>query len=275
MYWRYNTAGKTAYFRDLLSENKEAIGFDRKEALWLLGAGTALGLGILTKVPALFDAGAILTAGYFTVTNRFSPRLTNKRFLAALKLTGLRLGLIIAGIFLPILLSVVYFWAVGSGQDYLQFGLLYNLHYAGNWELDFNNTILNGLFTLPGKFVVAASGVFAITFLRKYVKPRTQFIFAWFMLAMFASLLSNRPYILSSSHSPLLDGGYSADRADGKKKAQRSIAGCNSPVVGLGLFISVLTAKVGLYRWLIVGIGSTFVRRSAPGIPPAFNQGNE
>ena len=95
--------GKTAYFRDLLSENKEAIGFDRKEALWLLGAGTALGLGILTKVPALFDAGAILTAGYFTVTNRFSPRLTNKRFLAALKLTGLRLGLIIAGIFLPIL----------------------------------------------------------------------------------------------------------------------------------------------------------------------------
>ena len=244
--------GKTAYFRDLLSENKEAIGFDRKEALWLLGAGTALGLGILTKVPALFDAGAILTAGYFTVTNRFSPRLTNKRFLAALKLTGLRLGLIIAGIFLPILLSVVYFWAVGSGQDYLQFGLLYNLHYAGNWELDFNNTILNGLFTLPGKFVVAASGVFAITFLRKYVKPRTQFIFAWFMLAMFASLLSNRPYphyfLQVIPPLALMVGIPLTELTEKKKKLSGLLQAVIVPVVSLGLFISVLTLlKVGLY----------------------------
>lgn len=84
--------------------------------------------------------------------------------------------------------------ALGSGQDYLQFGLLYNFHYTTNWSLPFTSDFLNFFFTLPGKFIVTTTLILVITGLRKKIKPAAQLIMTWAALALMAALLSNRPY---------------------------------------------------------------------------------
>ena len=92
------------------------------------------------------------------------------------------------------LLSVLFFVAKGAGQEYLDFGLLYNFRYAGSWGLPFTNPVLLFLFTLPGKTLVLAASTLVLVALKKYLTPTYQFILLWFGLSLFASLLSNRPY---------------------------------------------------------------------------------
>ncbi len=248
---------KTAYFSSLLNTKKETK-FSKKESVFLLAAGASLGLGILTKVPALFDAGALMTAGFFAVTNKFTfiPRKTE--WVKALQNTLLRWGLLTAGIALPIIASVLYFTAKGTAADYLQFGLLYNFHYAGSWGLPFESKLLQMLFTLPGKFALTAGIILLLTFLRKHVRPIYQFLGAWFVLALFASLLSNRPYphyfIQVIPPLVLLTGQAAADFMSIKGKLPQALMRTKHlqtlliPLGAIGLFSAVLILlNVGLY----------------------------
>lgn len=98
------------------------------------------------------------------------------------------------GAIFPILLSIIYYIMIGSGKDYLDYGLLYNIRYSGSWKPSFNNELIAKIFTLPGKTGITALIILAITFLKKYLSPRFQFLLTWIILAFFASLLSNRPY---------------------------------------------------------------------------------
>lgn len=161
---------------------------ETKQVILSLVAGVFLGLGILTKVPGLFDALAIMLLSWWLLTRTF-PTSANQ-FKAVLNYF-LLMGI---GVLIPIFISVVYFVAVGAGRDYLNFGLLYNFHYAGNWGLPFSNPILLALFTLPGKFFIAAGLMLFITWQRQHFSAKLQFILGWLVLALFASLLSNRPY---------------------------------------------------------------------------------
>lgn len=170
---------------------------ETKNRLKLYLAGIFFGLAILTKVPGLFDVVAWLAVFWFILTNKFKLFLNPKsrsKWLQLLKETLAQLSLVVLGIVTPILLSIIYFISIGSGQDYLQFGLLYNFHYAANWSLPFQNKILVQLFTLPGKVLIAGLVYLALTLKPKWFKPHHQIIFGWFVLALVGALLSNRPY---------------------------------------------------------------------------------
>ncbi len=186
---------KTKIFEYFLNKRKSLSGVDDKFKLYLVGI--FFGLAILTKVPGLFDVVAWLAIFWFVLTNKinllFEPK-TRAKWLRLLKETLLHLLFVVLGIITPILISIIYFISIGSGQDYLQFGLLYNFHYAANWGLPFQNKILEQFFTLPGKISIAALIYLALTLKSKYFKPKDQIIFGWFILSLVGALLSNRPY---------------------------------------------------------------------------------
>lgn len=167
----------------------------RRDIYLLLASGFFFGLGILTKVPALFDVVGFGALALISLAGAFSFAPNQSGLF--LKILGQRIldyGLVLAGILIPILISVLYFASKGALSAYLQFGLLYNFHYAGNWNLPFASPILQFLFTLPGKLLVATLFILVALILQKKFSKALLFSKIWFMLALFASLLSNRPY---------------------------------------------------------------------------------
>jgi hypothetical protein len=180
-----------AYFTDSLSSIKKLAVLP----VFLVSAasGICFGLGTLTKVPGLFDMIAAGGLGWFVVTHLFFTHSLKKNWIVIRQVLTSWVGLGI-GFFLPILFSILYFAARGSLKDYLNFGLLYNFHYAGNWQLSTTSAVLTFFFSLPGKAIVVAGVILLLTVLTKKISSQFQFLSAWFLVALFASLLSNRPY---------------------------------------------------------------------------------
>ena len=159
-------------------------------------SGSFLSLGVLTKVPAIFDVAAAAGFGFFESTNALLAAQKNRLLILKKKFVKIVpiwffLGV---GIVLPILLSIAYFVKLDAGSEYLQFGLMYNFRYAGSWGLPFDNPILVFFFSLPGKLVAMSFLTMLLVVTKKYISPAFQFILFWFGLSLFASLLSNRPY---------------------------------------------------------------------------------
>jgi len=169
----------------------------KTENFWLFAGGCFFGLGLLTKVPGLFDVAAFLSVGWFSflrsmpVFNRFNK---NRTWMVKSRESIVSTGIVVAGVLLPILLSIFYFVLRGSGKAYLDYGLLYNFRYAGSWKLDFANPILLFTFSLVGKVSITAAILLFLSLFSRYVRHTFQFIATWFCLALFATLLSNRPY---------------------------------------------------------------------------------
>ncbi len=164
----------------------------KKDALALLGAGSAMGLGILTKVPALLDFAALMCALLFvqfpspvTIFTDLGKRLgSSSRFVFVLLL----------GALIPIAISVLFFVLRGVGQSYLDFGLLYNFRYAGTWQPSFPHPVFGLLFSLPGKTAILGVVLLSIWGTYRQMPKYLSFSLIWFWFALFASLLSNRPY---------------------------------------------------------------------------------
>lgn len=188
---------KTNLFQNFFAKNSaEALQkTSKKELGLLLTSGAFLGLGVLTKVPGLLDFGAAALIGWFA----FSDLLTQKTKKLKDKITAFwqflnKSLILLLGLLIPIIASIFYFVAIGSGQDYLDYGLLYNIRYSGSWQPQFPSAFIQTLFTLPGKTLIMIVFVLILSFARKKLSPTFKFIAAWFMLTLFAALLSNRPY---------------------------------------------------------------------------------
>lgn len=180
----------TQYFQLLIKEKGLAsYALTNQENTLLFSTGFFLGLAILTKVPALFDAVAILGISYFIFLTSWQKNIWNS-------LTRVITPTVVmaVGILTPILLSVLYFYFLGSGKDYLDFGLLYNFKYAGSWQLGFTNPLLVFFFTLKGKVAFLILATILITLSKKFLSASYQFVIFWFALSFIACLLSNRPY---------------------------------------------------------------------------------
>jgi 4-amino-4-deoxy-L-arabinose transferase-like glycosyltransferase len=161
--------------------------FTTRDRRLVLVAGILFGLAILTKVPGVLDVAAFFSIGWFLVLKQKHP-LSG---LAKLLPRFLWLGL---GVLIPLGLSVIYFVARGSGQAYLDFGLLYNFRYAGSWQLPFSQPLLVWLFSLPGKITVLALVVLGLSLMHKRVSAAVIFLTSWSLLALIGATLSNRPY---------------------------------------------------------------------------------
>ncbi len=183
----------TNYFK-----NYFAIEKTKTKENWLLFilSSCLAGLGVLTKVPAILDLAAIMMIGALTTTEKLLLNLTKKNKFFKLD-SLLPAGQAILWFLLslvPIALSILFFIAIGSGKDYLDYGLLYNFRYAQSWQLPFNNNLLNLIFGFKGKTLVLALLLSGLILLNKKLSRLMRFALSWFYLTFFASLLSNRPY---------------------------------------------------------------------------------
>ncbi len=219
---------------------------------WLALAGGGVGLGILTKVPAVMDLGAFLLIFWFLAVQTFftndKNRFTTLRQLIVAGLT------FFGGAILTILLSMVYFVAIGVGEAYLNFGLLYNLHYTQTWQQDFGSAWLNWAFTMGGKVMLMAGALGLVTLATKKLKPGLQFAFGWFVTATFAMLLSNRPYphyVLQLVPPAALLVGYffeTISRWAQSKSNWHRLSGLLLAPAAVSLIVGILvTLNAGLY----------------------------
>ncbi len=156
----------------------------------LIISGAMLGLGVLTKVPALLDFAAVAFITWLLLFDSDPKKPLKQR----LSLFFRHAGLLTLGLITPIILSIFYFAVQGRGYDYLQYGLLYNLHYTSNWSLDLNFFLSDFLFSLPGKTLVLAAALLLISIAGKKLDMTFKFILSWLLMAFYAALLSNRPY---------------------------------------------------------------------------------
>lgn len=237
---------KTEYVQQLLHPKAKTTSSPWYQYLL---SGSFLSLGVLTKVPAVFDVAAVIGFGYFAITNAaLTGKTTVAKVVEKLKTNTAIWFWLGVGLLLPILASIVYFVSKGAGQAYLDFGLLYNFRYAGSWQLPFSNPLLLFFFTLPGKVVATAVLTLVLTFGRKYISPAYQFMVFWFGLALFASLLSNRPYPhyylqIAPALSLVLAGSlYEAFRALFTQAARtsRNILGPLLSFVSITLFVVIV-----------------------------------
>ncbi len=174
---------RTTIFQEFFTKQRKLANDTRS----LFLGGVLFSLAILTKVPAVLDVAAFFAIYWFVFLADIPTfmRSTQKwRSVAALT----------AGVLTPILFSILYFVLRGSGKAYLDYGLLYNFRYADSWKLDFHNSVLNTLFTLKGKLLVLIIWVGLISLSRRFLSPTFTFLATWFGFALFATLLSNRPY---------------------------------------------------------------------------------
>ena len=166
-----------------------------KDGLILSAAGAMMGLGILTKVPALLDAAAFLAIFALLFSKvLFNPKNEAKMIKQSffyLANRGLFFGL---GLITPILISILYFVSKGQGQDYLDYGLLYNFRYSQSWSLDLGNDLLNFAFSMAGKTIILFILFSLIILNHEQLKKSFQFISLYFIFALYSVLLSNRPY---------------------------------------------------------------------------------
>ena len=156
------------------------------EPFRMFSVGIFMSLGILTKIPAVFDVAVIAPVFGFV----FLRSISWKNFRSLLS-SGMMIGI---GIFVPVLLSIAYFASQQALGDYAQFGLLYNFRYSKEFSIPVTQPLLQFLFTMPGKLLIVGLFGFATLILKKFMRPMFRFILLWFVLSLFSSLLSSRPY---------------------------------------------------------------------------------
>lgn len=148
-----------------------------------LAAGLLFSGATLFKVPAGFDFGAAVIFALFWLTRKnFKNSLLN---LATLGL----------GYFLPILLTTLYFAANGALAFYLKAAFLQNIPYLSSWAAGTmagsGAGAKTGLMMRGGILLVALLAVYR---LKRDLSRPVVLVVVWFLLALFAAALSERPY---------------------------------------------------------------------------------
>lgn len=166
-----------------------------KDALILSSSGFMMGLGILTKVPALLDVAAFLSIFWLILLAKFFDEKSDFKALQKVFVYLLNRALFfMIGLTIPILISIVYFVAKKQGNDYLDYGLLYNLRYSQSWPIDLGNSVINFAFSMFGKTAILFALFLLISINNEQLSKRYQFISLYFIFTLYAVLLSSRPY---------------------------------------------------------------------------------
>ncbi len=185
---------KSSIFQNFFA-NKLTLSKGWRDSFLLLSSGFLMGLGMLTKVPALLDVAAFLAIFWLILVGQFFNEKNNAKKIKEVFVYLLHRGLIFAaGLILPILASILYFVLRGQGQDYLDYGLLYNFRYSQSWPIDLGNNLINFAFSMPGKTIILFTLVVLISLNTQQLKKSFQFISLYFIFTLYSVLLSSRPY---------------------------------------------------------------------------------
>ena len=149
-------------------------GFSRlinnKNIFW---SGVILGLGALFKIPAILDVGVWPLFWLITA----EPGWFKKSFW---------LGL---GAAIPLGISIIFYAAQGTLNSYLIAAGIQNIPYLSSWQA------VSGFWgTLSGRALTALLLVGLIALGRKKLGERRVWLTLWFVITLFAALLSGRPY---------------------------------------------------------------------------------
>ena len=146
---------------------------------WFL-IGVLFSLATLFKVPAAFDFAALLVL-FILMSKTINRALITNCFL------------LVAGFLTPIMSTFVYYATKGALSQYLTAAFFQNLPYLSSWGVDKPQTV-----GLPLPLICQGVLLLAIvTFLfvrRDKISTKIKLIVLWFSFALFAALLSGRPY---------------------------------------------------------------------------------
>lgn len=148
-------------------------------------AGGLFSTAVLFKVPAIFDAPAIVFLWLA------QAKINVKNIKTILKNTSL----LILGISTPILITVIWFLTQGSLREYITAAFLQNIGYLSSWRpVAYEKSFLVRNFPLLIRAGIVLLGL-VIVYVRKS-KLSKPFILAssWLLLSLFAVTLSERPY---------------------------------------------------------------------------------
>ena len=186
---------KSSIWQNFFAKKVKLTKLNSRDLISLFTAGVFFSLGILTKVPALLDLAAFLAIFALILSAQFFNEKNSFKDIKDIFFYLLGRGLIFAaGIILPVLASILYFTLIGSGKDYLDYGLLYNIRYSQSWQLDLGSAFVNFSFSLLGKTLYLAIFVILMLLNSNEINKRFQFISIWFVAALYSVLLSSRPY---------------------------------------------------------------------------------
>lgn len=153
---------------------------DSQKAPWFL-IGVLFSFATLFKVPAAFDFATLILLVIFT----------SKKIKLLILIP--KLPLLVGGFLTPILATFVYYATKGALPQYLTAAFFQNLPYLSSWGIDKPQTV-----GLPLPLICRGVLLLAIvTFLfirRDKISTETKLIILWFSFALFAALLSGRPY---------------------------------------------------------------------------------
>lgn len=169
-------AGLDLIFGQIRTKNPRAVNF--------FLAGLILAFGFLTKVPALFDFGAVL---FFLILFKNSQKIFH---------FGKEELYLVAGYLLPIAFTFLYFALKGAFYPFFNSCFIQMLGYLSSWKTGAHSPSVFSLF----KSELALRGILVLSLLalvwkfRKKFSEAALFSFVWFVLALFGATLSGRPY---------------------------------------------------------------------------------
>jgi hypothetical protein len=152
--------------------------------LWV---GLWFSIAFLVKVPIIFDFFA--AGAFWLLISEDKLRLSTFK-----KLISPKLWLVLLGFFVPIVLSIVYYWSAGAIEPYLRSVLLQNIGYVESWR----GEAAGSPFANPLVWRAALITLFLAVGIKmracKGVSKKMLFVSTWWLLSVYGSLLSNRPY---------------------------------------------------------------------------------
>jgi len=198
---------KTSIFQSFINPSfrlpkRKVIEVKSQNTILLFATGALMGLGTLTKVPAVFDFALVFIVAWFVFVESVTQAKQNSLMISAslahtkdviLSLI-VQMGVIFSGWAVIILISIVYYFLRGSLQEYIDYGLLYNFRYADSWVGAHSSAIYVFFFTLPGKVLLLAVWILALSVCKKSLSKAFLLGGAWMGLSLVAATLSNRPY---------------------------------------------------------------------------------
>lgn len=148
-------------------------------------AGLAFGVAALFKIPAAFEAPAIVVFWLIT-TKSFK-----KDFLQIVK----KSVFLFSGFAAPILLTFVWYWLKGALPQYVTAAFLQNIGYLSSWRPgDVQKPFLVRNLPLLTRALTVLGGILLLTFFRKRLSKQYLFVCLWILFAAFGVTLSERPY---------------------------------------------------------------------------------
>lgn len=151
----------------------------------LLLAGVLFSISTLFKIPAAFDFAAAVVFWGITI------KLRKKEVVSYLKATFI----LSIGFFLPIILTMIWYYLRGALGEYITAAYLQNIGYLSSFrpeDVQDSFLVRNGPLLVRGGVLVA--GISILYFLRKRLSKEFILIVVWLLFSLFAVTLSERPY---------------------------------------------------------------------------------